>query len=112
MARFLGDQPGEATPDHSTLALTRQRLPLEIYQLAFELILAAAPDHGLLKEKKVGVDATDLEANASMKTIGRRDSGDDRHKYLPKLYAEETENDDPDDEELRRFDERRNHKPH
>lgn len=110
LARFLGYAPGAATPDHSTLTLTRQRLPMEIHRLAFELILAAARDQGLLKGKTVGVDATDLEANASMKTIVRRDTGDDWREYLRKLYEEETGDDDPDDEELRRFDKRRKNK--
>ena len=107
LARFLGYGPGEATPDHSTLSLTRERLPMSVHQLAFELILSAAQEHGLLKGKTIGVDATDLEANASMKSIIRRDSGDDWREYLRKLYAEETGDDDPSDEDLRRFDKRR-----
>ena len=107
LARFLGYAPGEDTPDHSTLSLTRERLPMEVHTLAFELILAAAKDKGLLKGKTIGVDATDLEANASMKSIVRRDNGDDWREYLRKLYEEETGDDDPDDEELRRFDKKR-----
>ncbi len=107
LARFLGFSPGQRTPDHSTLSVTRERLPMEIHQLAFELILKAASDHGLLKGKTIGVDATTLEANASMKSIVRRDNGDDWREYLQKLYEEETGNSDPSDEELRRFDKQR-----
>lgn len=110
LSRFLGYAPGEATPDHSTLSLTRQRLPLEIHDLAFQLILSTAQDHGLLKGKTIGVDATDLEANASMKSIVRRDTGDDWREYLRKLYEEETGRSDPDDDELRRFDKKRKKK--
>lgn len=110
LARFLGYAPGVATPDHSTLSLTRERLPMEVHALAFELVLAAAAEHGLLKGKTIAVDATDLEANASMKSIVRRDSGDDWREYVRKLYAEETGIEDPDDEELRRFDKRRKNK--
>ena len=110
LARFLGYAAGEATPDHSTLSLTRERLPMEIHCLAFELVLAAAKHKGLLKGKTIGVDATDLEANASMKSIVRRDTGDDWREYLRKLYEEETGESDPDDEELRRFDKRRKNK--
>ena len=109
LARFLGFAPGEATPDHSTLSLTRERLPMKLHQFAFELILQAAADHGLLKGKTLGVDATDLEANASLKSIVRKDNGDDWREYLRKLYEAETGNSDPDDEELRRFD--KNRKP-
>ncbi len=83
---------------------------MEIHHLAFELVLAAAQDHGLLKGKTIAVDATDLEANASMKSIVRRDTGDDWREYLRKLYEEETGESDPDDEELRRFDKRRKNK--
>ena len=110
LARFLGYEPDEPTPDHSTLSLTRERLPMEIHALAFQLVLAAAQEHGLLKGKTIGLDATDLEANASMKSIVRRDSGDDWREYLRKLYEEETGEGDPDDEELRRFDKNRKNK--
>jgi len=110
LARFLGYPPGKATPDHSTLSLTRERLPMEVHHLAFGLVLKAAHEHGLLKGKTVAVDATDLEANASMKSIVRRDTGDDWREYLRKLYEEETGESDPDDEELRRFDKRRKNK--
>jgi transposase len=110
LARFLGYAPDERTPDHSTLSLTRERLPMEVHTLAFELVLAAAQEHGLLKGKTIGVDATNLEANASMKSIVRRDTGDDWREYLRKLYEEETGDSDPDDEELRRFDKGRKDK--
>ena len=72
---------------------------MEVHALAFEWILAAAKDaaakdaaakdQGLLKGKTLGVDATDLEANASMKSIVRKDNGDDWREYLRKLYEEE-----------------------
>ena len=38
-----------------------------------------------------------------MKSIVRRDSGDDCREYLCKLYVEETGDNDPTDEDLRRF---------
>ena len=79
-ARFFGYVPGEETPDHTTLSLTRARLPMKVHRLASEIILAAAEQHGLLKGKTIGVDATNLEANASMKSIVRRDNGDDWHE--------------------------------
>src|SRR5690606_38302410 len=110
LARFLGYGPGEDTPDHSTLSLTRDRLPKEVHDLAFELVLSATQKHDLLKGKTIGVDATDLEANAAMKSIVRRDNGDDWREYVRKLYEEETGQSDPTDEELRRFDKRRKKK--
>ena len=110
LARFLGYRPGEDTPDHSTLSQTRDRLPLGIHCLAFELVLAALQQHKLIKGKTLAVDATDLEANASMKSIVRRDNGDDWRAYLRKLYEEETGESNPSDDELRRFDKRRKNK--
>jgi hypothetical protein len=83
---------------------------MEIHNLAFELILKATADHGLLSGKTLGVDATDLEANASLKSIVRKDNGDDWQEYLRKLYAEETGKTNPTEEELRRFDKSRKSK--
>ena len=90
LARFLGYAPGERMPDHSTLSLTRERLPIEFHTMAFECVLAGAQDGGLLKGKTMGVDATDLEANAAMKSIVRCDSCDDWREYVRKLYDAET----------------------
>lgn len=39
---------------------------MEVRTLAFELVVAAAKDRGLLKGKTVGVDATDLRRSASV----------------------------------------------
>jgi transposase len=68
-----------------------------------------AKDQGLLPGKTVGVDSTLLEANASMKTIVRRDDGDDWKEYLRKL-AVEAGIEEPTDEDLRRFDRQRPNK--
>ncbi|MEP4222831.1 MAG: hypothetical protein ABJ378_06155 [Rhodopirellula bahusiensis] len=80
------------------------------HRFAFELILKATAENGLLKGKTLGVDATELEANASLKSIVREDNGDDWQAYLRKLYFEETGEDNPSDEELRRFDKGRKSK--
>lgn len=110
LGRFLGYGPDESTPDHSSLTVIRQRLPMEVHDLAFQLVLKAVADHGLIKGNLLGVDATDLEANAAMKSIVRRDTGDDWREYVRKLYEEETGISDPDDDELRRFDKQRKNK--
>jgi transposase len=103
---FLGLPPHQATPDHSSLTRIRQRLPESVHEQVFVFVLKLAEDKGLLPGKTVGVDSTLLEANASMKTIVRRDSGDDWKEYLRKLAAE-AGIDNPSDEELRRFDRQR-----
>ena len=103
---FLGLPPHKATPDHSSLTKIRQRLPSRVHEQVFGFVLKLAEDHGLLPGKTVGVDSTFLEANASMKTIVRRDSGEDWKEYLRKLAAE-AGIEDPSDEDLRRFDRQR-----
>jgi transposase len=103
---FLGYLPNEATPDHSSLTKVRQRLPEVVHEEVFAFVLQMAESQGLLGGKTVGVDATYLEANAALKIIRRRDSGDDWKEYLRKL-AKEAGLDNPSDEELRRFDRQR-----
>ncbi len=106
---FLGLPPHQATPDHSSLTKIRQRLPNSVHEQVFVFVLKLAEDQGLLPGKTVGVDSTLLEANAGMKTIVRRDSGDDWKSYLRQLAAEAGIK-DPTDEELRRFDRQRPNK--
>jgi hypothetical protein len=106
---FLGYLPNETTPDHSSLTKVRQRLPEATHEHVFAFVLHIADAKGLLKGKTVAVDATTLEANAAMKTIQHKSTGDDWKAYLKKLAAEAgLEN--PSDEELRRFDRQRKDK--
>jgi len=106
---FLGVSLNEATPDHSSLTKIRQRLPLHVHERVFTFVLKVAQEKKLLRGKTVAVDATTLEANAAMKTIVRKDSGEDWKEYLKRLMAEEgIEN--PTDEEVRRFDKKRKKK--
>jgi transposase len=103
---FLGIPPTKATPDHSSLTRIRTRLPEEVHEAVFQKVLAMAQEQEMLKAKTVGVDATLLEANAAMKSIVRRDTGEDYKAYLRRL-GEDAGMKDPTDEELRRFDKRR-----
>jgi transposase len=106
---FLGYLPSETTPDHSSLTNVRKRLPEVVHENVFAFVLKLAEAHGLAVGKTVGVDATTLEANAALKTIQRRDSGDDYKTFLKKLAAE-AGLEDPTDDELRRFDKQRKNK--
>ncbi len=110
---FLGVPLEKRTPDHSTLGLTRKRLPQEVFDEMFQFVLSIAEGKQLLGGKTVGVDSTTLEANAAMRSIVRRDSGEDWQEYVTRLMREEGEiddDDDPTDEDLRRFDKRRKNK--
>lgn len=103
---FLGLTLAEAAPEHSSLTRIRKRLPLAVHVQAFTIILEIARQKGLLRGKTLAVDATTLEANAAMRSIVHRVSGEDWKAYLRRLAkAEGIE--DPNDEDLRRFDRRR-----
>jgi transposase len=110
---FLGLALDEASPDHSTLSLTRTRLPPEVFQQIFEFVLRLAHEKKLLKGKTVGVDSTTLEADAAMKSIVRRDTGEDWQAYVAGLMRAEgviAEDEQPTGEEVRRFDRTRKDK--
>jgi transposase len=110
LREFLGVPLTEDTPDHSSLTRVRDRLSLEVHAAVFQLVLQMAADKGLLKGKTVAVDSTNLEANAAMKSIVRRDTGEDWNDYLRRLLKEEQGVENPTDEELRRFDRQRKNK--
>jgi transposase len=114
LREFLGIALGAETPDHSSLTYIRQRLPLAVHQEMFVWVLALLKQNKLLKGKTVGVDSTTLEADAAMKSIVRKDTGEDWKEYLTRLMkaegllAEDAE--PPSDEELRKFDKGRQDK--
>ena len=113
LRQFLGVALDEQTPDHSTLTNTRRRLPPEVFHEVFQFVLAIADEKKLLSGKTVGVDSTTLEANAAMKSIVRKDSGEDWKQYVTRLMREEgviEPDQEPSDEEVRRFDKKRKNK--
>jgi hypothetical protein len=88
----------------------RDRLPLEVHMTVFQWVLKLAAEKGLLRGKTVAVDATTLEADAAMKSIVRRDTGEDWKAYLRRLMQEQEGVENPSDEDLRRFDRQRKDK--
>jgi transposase len=113
LREFLGIPLDEDTPDHSTLTNTRKRLPMEVFEEVFQFVLRIAVEKKLLGGKTVGVDSTTLEADAAMKSIVRRDTGEDWRKYVTRLMREEgviEPNYQPTDEEIRRYDKKRKDK--
>lgn len=82
---FLGYSLSEATPDHSNLSRTRHRIDLETHQAVFDWVLALLAKEGLLKGKTLGIDATTLEANAALRSIVRRDTGESYDEFLDGL---------------------------
>jgi transposase len=113
LRQFLGIALGYQTPDHSTLTNTRKRLPEAVFTEVFQFALRIAVVKDLVVGKTVGVDSTMLEANAAMKSIIRRDSGEDWKAYVTRLMREEgviEPTHEPNDEEVRRYDKKRKDK--
>jgi transposase len=113
LRQFLGIPLDEPTPDPKTLSNTRRRLPEEVFDEVFQFVLSIAAEKKLLSGKTVGVDSTLLEANAAMKSIVRRDTGEDWKQYVTRLMHEEEAIEpehEPTDEEVRRFDQKRKNK--
>ena len=75
----------EAPPDHSTISRTRRLIDLETHEAVFTWLLQRLADAGLVKGTTVGIDATTLEANAALRSIVRRDTGESYQDFLTKL---------------------------
>ena len=106
LREFLGLKATQPAPDHSSLTVIRKRLPVAVHEQVFAWVLARARERGLLQGDTIAVDSTTLEANAAMKSIVRRDSGEDWQAYVGRL-AREAGIEDPTAEDLRRFDRKR-----
>ena len=85
---FLGLDLTDSTPDHSTISRTRRLVGIETHEAFFGWVLRILAKEGLIKGKTLGIDATTLEANAAMRGIVRRDSGEDYKAYLEGLAKE------------------------
>jgi transposase len=107
---FLGIALTEQTPDHSSLTKIRERLPQEVHEAMFRWVLKVASDKQLLNGKAVAVDSSTLEANAAMKSIVRRDTGEDWREYVVGIMRREgviESGAQPTDDEVRAFDKKR-----
>lgn len=82
---FLGVALDQAPPDHSTISRTRRLIALETHRAVFTWVLQCLGGAGLVRGKTLGIDATTLEANAAMRTIVRRDTGESYQEFLTEL---------------------------
>ena len=89
LRQFLSIGLDEKTPDHVTLSRTRRLIDAETHQRIFSFVLERLAKAGLIKGKTIGVDSTTLEANAAMKSIVRRDTGESYMAYLKRLAEAE-----------------------
>ena len=88
LREFLRLGTTEPVPDHSWLSKTRSRLPLEVHEAVFTWVLQRLAEHGLIQGGRIGVDASTIEANAALRAIVRRDSGEDYREMLQRLAKE------------------------
>ncbi len=72
----------ESVPDHSTISRTRRLIDVETHQAVFQWVLQVLAENKLLKGTTIGVDATTLEANAALRSIVRRDTGEPYEEFL------------------------------
>src|SRR5258707_4948505 len=89
LRQFLSIGLDEKTPDHVTISRTRRLIDGETHQEIFTWVLERLAQAGLIKGKTIGVDSTTLEANAAMKSIVRRDTGESYMAYLKRLAEAE-----------------------
>ena len=106
---FLDLAVTAAAPDHSTLSRTRRLIDLETHVAVFTWVLERLADAGLVRGKTVGIDATTLEANAAMRSIERRDTGESYEAFVRSL-AEASGVETPTRADLARFDRSRKNK--
>ena len=106
---FLGIPVNKAAPDHSTISRTRRLIDIETHAEVFTYILKILANHDLIQGKTTGVDSTTLEANAAMRSIVRRDSGEGYQEFLTRL-AKESGIETPTREELAKLDKKRKNK--
>ncbi len=82
---FLRVGLDETAPDQTTISRTRRLIDVETHQLVFAWVLTVLAEHGLLRGKTIGIDATTLEANAALRSIVRRDTGQTYQEFLLQL---------------------------
>jgi transposase len=109
LREFLGLVLPDGPPDHSTISRTRRLIDLETHQAVFTWILQRLAEADLVKGKTIGIDATTLEANAALRSIVRRDTGESYEEFLTKL-AKSSGIETPTREDLARLDRKRKKK--
>jgi transposase len=103
---FLRIALDETVPDHSTISRTRRLMDIETHRLVFVWLLEILAEHGLLRGQTIGIDATTLEANAALRSIVRRDTGEQYEEFLQRL-AQESGIETPTRVQLARLDRKR-----
>jgi transposase len=103
---FLRLANRDKVPDHSWLSKTRSRLPHEVHEKVFGWVLNLVAERGLVKGERISVDGSTMEANAALRTIIRRDTGETYRQMLTRM-AQESGVETPTIDDLIRLDRKR-----
>jgi transposase len=103
---FLGVGLNEMPPDHSTISRTRRLIDVETHRAVFGWVLELLAEKDLLKGKTIGIDGTTLEANAALRSIVRRETGEGYQEFLTRL-AKDSGMATPTREQLAKLDRKR-----
>jgi transposase len=103
---FLGLAVHDAPPDHSTISRTRRLIDVETHRTVFTWVQQRLVDADLLHGQTIAIDATTLEANAAMRSIVRRDTGESYQAFLTRL-AQSSGIETPTRDDLARLDRKR-----
>lgn len=109
LREFLGLGLTQDPPDHTTISRTRRLIDVETHEKVFAWVVQVLAQAGLVKGKTVGIDATTLEANAAMRSIRRRDTGESYDEFLQGL-AKASGIETPTREDLAKLDKKRKKK--
>jgi len=90
LRKFLGYSLDERTPDESTIRKTRQKMPMEVFDAVFSYALDVCQRHNLLKGRVIGVDSTQIDANASMDSLSHKELGCTYEEYVLALRRQDT----------------------
>src|SRR5258708_6509398 len=109
LRKFIAYALTEETPDHSTISRTRRLYSVETHKAVFRWVLKILGEEGLVEGKTVSIDATTLEANAALRSLVRRDKGQEYDEDLKDL-AQAAGVEKPTREQRGRFDRKRKKK--
>ena len=85
---YLGYDLGEPLPDHSSLTRIRARYGVEVFRRFFEAVVEQCQQAGLVWGRELYIDATKVEANASLASVKPRFAVE---AHLNSLFAPEGE---------------------
>jgi len=106
LREFLSLGATQEPPDHSTISRNRRLIDVEAHQEVFTWVVGVLAKEDLIRGKTLGIDATTLEANAALRSIVRRDTGESYQEFLVGL-ARASGIETPTREDLARLDRKR-----